>query len=80
MTIWTVAYWKSTAELVVRGAAIGAVAGMGGSLVDAWHLNWHTIGGLALSSALLSLVTSLSSSQVGQKGSPLVTEHHAESP
>lgn len=73
-TIWTVSYWRNTAELVLRGAAIGAVTGMGGSLVDAWHLNWHTITGMALSGGFLSLVTSLSSSQLGQKGSPLVTQ------
>lgn len=71
--IWSVQYWKSVAELVIRGAAIGAVTGMGGSALDAWHLNWGTIGGMALSGGFLSLVTSLSSSQVGQKGSPLMT-------
>ena len=74
-TIWQMQFWKNTAELVLRGAAIAAATGMGGSLVDAWHLNWATIGGMALSGAVLSLVTSLSSAQVGQKGSPLVTSH-----
>lgn len=71
--MWTVQFWKNTAELVLRGAAIGAVTGMGGSALDAWHLNWATIGGMALSGGFLSLVTSLSSSQFGQKGSPLLT-------
>lgn len=71
--IWTVQFWRNTLELVLRGAAIGAVTGMGGSVVDAWHLDWKTIAGMALSGGLLSLVTSLSSSQVGAKGSPLVT-------
>jgi len=79
-TIWTVNYWKSTAELVLRGAAIGAVTGMGGSAIDAWHLNWATIGGMALSGGFLSLVTSLSSSQLGQKGSPLVTRPVVDAP
>jgi hypothetical protein len=72
-TIWTGAFWKNTAELVVRGAAIAAVTAMGGSAVDAWHLNWETIAGMALSGAALSLLTSLSSATVGVKGSPLVT-------
>jgi hypothetical protein len=71
--IWTLQYWKSTVELVLRGAAIGAVTGMGGSLVDAWHLDWKTIAGMALSGGFLSLVTSLSSAKLGEKGSPLVT-------
>lgn len=71
--IWTLSYWKSTLELVVRGAAIAALTAMGGSALDAWHLNWKTIGGMALSGAVLSLLTSLSSATVGDKGSPLVT-------
>lgn len=73
--IWTLAYWKSTLELVIRGAAIAAVTAMGGSVMDAWHLDWKTIGGMALSGAVLSLLTSLSSASVGAKGVPLVTGH-----
>jgi hypothetical protein len=72
-SIWTVQYWKSVTELVIRGAAIGAVTGMGGSVLDAWHLNWATISGMALSGGFLSLVTSLASATVGAKSSPLVT-------
>lgn len=71
--IFTLAFWKSTIELVLRGAAIGALTGMGGSVVDAWHLDWEAISGMALSGGMLSLVTSLASSQLGDKGSPLVT-------
>jgi hypothetical protein len=76
--IFTLSFWKSTLELVLRGAAIAALTGMGGSLVDAWHLNWETISGMALSGGLLSLLTSLSSATVGVKGSPLVTAPKAD--
>jgi len=79
-TVWTVQFWKNTAELVLRGAAIAALTAMGGSALDAWHLNWATIGGMALSGGFLSLVTSLSSSQLGQKGSPLVTRPVVDAP
>jgi hypothetical protein len=71
--IFTLAFWKSTIELVIRGAAIGATTAMGGSIIDAWHLNWETISGMTLSGGLLSLLTSLSSAAMGAKGSPLVT-------
>jgi len=71
--IFTVQFWKNTVELVVRGAAIAAVTAMGGSAVDAWHLNWETIAGMAVTGGVLSLLTSLSSATVGEKGSPLVT-------
>lgn len=71
--IFTMQFWKNTLELVVRGAAIAAATAMGGSVFDAWHLDWKAISGFALSGAFLSLVASLSSGQLGQKGSPLVT-------
>lgn len=71
--IFSLQYWKNTAELVIRGAAIAAVTAMGGSVIDAWHLDWKTVGGMAASGAILSLLTSLSSATVGEKGSPLVT-------
>jgi Putative lactococcus lactis phage r1t holin len=74
-SIWTLQYWKSTAELVLRGAAIGAGSAMVGAPLNAWHLDWSAISGFALSGAVLSLVASLSSSQVGAKGSPLVTKN-----
>lgn len=79
-SMWSVQFWKNTVELVLRGAAIAALTGMGGSLVDAWHLDWKTIGGMALSGAVLSLLTSLSSAQLGEKGSPLMTAVKSDGP
>lgn len=72
-TIWSVQFWKNVAELALRGAAIGAVSAMGGSAVNAWHLDWDAISGFALSGAVLSVAASLSAIAVGAKGSPLVT-------
>lgn len=66
-------FWKNTLELTVRGAAICGGSAMGGSALNAWHLDWRAITGFALSGAVLSVVTSLSSIEVGQKGSPLIT-------
>ena len=77
--IFTLQYWKNTLELVLRGAAIGAGSAMGGSALDAWHLDWKAISGFAVSGAVLSLVASLSSATLGQKGSPLMTAAPRES-
>lgn len=72
-TIFSREFLKTTGELAIRGAASGFVTAMGGPLVDAWHLDWKTIGGLALSGALVSVAFSLSSFKPGQSGSPLMT-------
>lgn len=73
--LFTLEFWKTSLELAVRGAAIGGGSAMGGSAVDAWHLDWKAIGGFALSGAFLSVVASASAINVGQKGSPLVTKN-----
>lgn len=72
-SIFSGQFWRTTLELAVRGAGIGAAGAMGGSLVDAWHLPWKVIAGMAVSGALLSVATSLGAISVGPKGSPLVT-------
>jgi hypothetical protein len=72
-SLFSLQFWKSTFELAVRGAAICGGSAIGGSAVDAWHLDWKSIAGFALSGAALSVVASLSAIEVGQKGSPLVT-------
>jgi hypothetical protein len=74
-SIWSREFWKTCLELAIRGAAIGGGSAMGGSGLDAWHLDWKAIAGFALSGAVLSVVASLSSIKVGQKGSPLMTKH-----
>jgi hypothetical protein len=72
-SIFSVQFLRTTGELAVRGAASGFLTAMGGPLVDAWHLDWKTIGGLALSGALVSVAFSVSSFKPGPHGSPLVT-------
>jgi hypothetical protein len=71
--LFSVQFWRNTLELAVRGAAICGGTAIGGSTVDAWHLDWKAVSGFALSGAVLSVVASLSSIEVGQKGSPLMT-------
>jgi hypothetical protein len=74
MSIWTLDYWKTTGELALRSAAQFALVGMGvGPVTDAWHLPWKVTVGMAVSGAIVSVLTSLSSTDVGRKPSPLVT-------
>lgn len=77
--MWSFQFWKTTIELAVRGSAIGFITATGGSAIDVWHLQWKVIGGMVLSTALLSVAASLSSISVGDKGSPLVTASPNES-
>lgn len=72
-TMWSLAYWKSTAELAVRAAASGAVLAIGADRLDVFHAHWPTVGGFALGAAVLSVLGSLGATPFGQGASPLVT-------
>jgi hypothetical protein len=66
------AFLKATAERAIKSAVQGAItAGIGAAQFDAIHANWETIGGAALSMAILSVATSVLSGFNG--GGPSVT-------
>lgn len=68
--MWTVRFWRDATERMVKSAAQGALLYLGGDQVlGAWHANWAAAGGIALGAAILSLLTSLVSSRVGDPSS-----------
>lgn len=72
--MWTKAFWKTTGELVVRGAVL-AVAVVWTNGVDVLSGNdWKEVGVAAVTGAVGSLIMSLASAKVGtNKDSPVVT-------
>jgi len=66
VSIFTLTFWKAAAERALKSAVQGAVtAGIGAAGFDAIHADWATIGGAALSMAVLSVATSVLSSLNG---------------
>ncbi len=76
--MWTTKFWKAAAERALKSAAQGVLLFWGGDVAfDAWHANWAGAGGIALGAAVLSVLSSIISSQVGDSSSPsLVTDDH----
>lgn len=74
--MWTAKFWKDAAERAAKSAAQAALLYFGGDQVfDAWHANWGGAGALAVGAALLSVLTSVVSSRVGDSSSAsMVTE------
>jgi hypothetical protein len=69
----TASFWKQTLERAVKTSAQAVVALIGAEVViDGLALNYSEIGGIALGAALLSLVSSIASSSVGDADSPSV--------
>jgi hypothetical protein len=74
MFMWTVEFWKATAELAVRGAASAAILSIGAEQINALTTNWVTVGGFAAGGAALSVLWSLGSSPFGKVGAPTILE------
>ena len=81
--MWTVDFWKAAGEralktfaqvwaAVLAGPAVGDVIG-----VDLLHVGWRDSVSFAAGAALLSLLASIASAQIGPKGSPSVVEDPA---
>jgi hypothetical protein len=68
--MWTAKFWKDAAERAVKSAAQGGLTYfLGDQVFNAWHARWGAAGGIALGAAVLSVLTSLVSSKVGDSES-----------
>lgn len=70
--MFTVDFWKQTAERAVKTAAQFALVGVGGNFTDVWNADWKTIVGAAAAGALTSVLTSVGSEPFGPTGEPSV--------
>lgn len=69
--MWTKLFWKEAAERAAKSAAQAAVALIGvDALIPAWNIDWLSIGGAALTMAVLSVLTSIVSNPLADKGTP----------
>lgn len=80
--MWTKAFWRATAERIIRGALVSvAAAYFGGDLVfDALNVNsWRDVGSLAITGAFASLLLSLGGNALTKSG-PSFTDNEVLSP
>ncbi|MDT3395425.1 holin [Streptomyces sp. B1866] len=70
--MWTVAFWRSTAERAVRTAAQALVAALGLDEVGVLHADWGDGLSLAGGAALLAVLTAVATS--GGAEGPGITE------
>jgi hypothetical protein len=73
--MFTVPFWRASAERALRTVAQTAVALIGVDLVSVVDIAWPYVAGVSATAGLLSLLTSVAASGVGDKGTPsLVAE------
>lgn len=59
--MWSKSFWKATTERSVRAAAAGVLGSwvVADGIVNAFNVNWVDAGGIAVGSAVFSLLFSL---------------------
>lgn len=73
--MWTIAYWKETADRAIKSAAQAVLLGLGlGEGLNAFDIDWQLALGFALGGAFLSLLTSVISAKFGEKGTASLIE------
>lgn len=68
MGMWSATFWKSAAERAVKTAGEFGLVAVGGNVVSAWTLDWMNVAGVMAAGAAVSVLTSLASIAVGDKG------------
>lgn len=65
------AFWTATAERAAKSFGQGALVAVGGNVVSAWELDYLGVAGTAAGMALVSILTSVASANVGDAGPSL---------
>lgn len=61
-------FWRATLERAVRTVAQTAIALLGVDLVSVLEIDWTYVAGVSATAGVLSVLTSLAASNVGQAG------------
>ena len=73
-TIWVSASWKDAAERAAKTAAQSAVIALGGDAFNVWAVDWAGVSGVSLGGAVLSLLTSVASAGIANRGTASLTK------
>ena len=70
--MFTASFWKQAAERALRTVAQALVAVIAATSFDWFSADWRAIAGTALTAGVLSLLTSIASAGIGEKGTPSI--------
>jgi hypothetical protein len=73
-------FWAAAAERAVKTAAQVVIVFLGADVIDAFAVNYERAAGIALGAAGLSLLTSIASAKVGDRGTPSLVESEPAAP
>jgi hypothetical protein len=68
MTMFTAIFWKSAAERAIKTVAQALIAVLAATTFDWFAADWQAIAGTAVTAGVLSLLSSIASAGIGDKG------------
>ncbi len=66
--MWTLTFWKDTAERAIKTFAQAAIASLAAGLTGILEVDWLAVLSVALLAALISVLTSIASAPFSNKG------------
>lgn len=72
--MFTRAFLKAASERAIKSAAQAAALVLGAEAVNVFAVSWVDVAGLSAGAAVLSLLTSVGSSQIGAAGPSVANE------
>ena len=68
--MFTASFWKSAAERALKTVAQALIAVLAATTFDWFSADWKAIAGTAATAGVLSLLSSIASAGIGDKGTP----------
>ena len=66
--MFTATFWKSAAERAIKTVAQALIAVLAATTFDWFTADWQAIAGTAVTAGVLSLLSSIASAGIGDKG------------
>ena len=70
--MFTTTFWKSAAERAIKTVAQALIAVLAATTFDWFNADWKAIAGTAATAGVLSLLSSIASAGIGDKGTPSI--------
>lgn len=70
--MFTTSFWKSAAERAIKTVAQALIAVLAATTFDWINADWQAIAGTAATAGVLSLLSSIASAGMGDKGTPSI--------
>lgn len=73
-TLYSLAFWRDATERALKTAAQSAVIALGGDAFNVWAVDWAGVSGVSLGGAVLSVLTSVASAGIANRGTASLTK------